>query len=109
MCPMKLPRYVTLIASQFTITTLLMLIEVTDFFTREDPLDEPKNYHEADNGGQDWSLGEGFFDASDASNLAESENLALSERLQAALVTKTGLSEDQFDHVWEEVNKEAEN
>ena len=35
------------------------------------------------------------------------KKLNLSERLQTALVTKAGLSEDQFDHIWEEVNKEA--
>ena len=37
----------------------------------------------------------------------EKKKLALSERLQAALVTKAGLSEDQFNPSWEEVNKEA--
>jgi hypothetical protein len=37
----------------------------------------------------------------------ERKKLALSERLQAALVTKAGLSENQFEHIWEEVNKEA--
>ena len=35
--------------------------------------------------------------------------VALSGRLQAALVAKAGLSEDKIDHIWEEVNKEAEN
>ena len=34
------------------------------------------------------------------------KKLALSERLQAALVTKAGLTENQFDHIWEEVNQE---
>jgi hypothetical protein len=47
--------------------------------------------------------------AAKAAGTGEKKKLALSERLQAALVTKAGLSEDQFDHIWEEVNKEAEN
>ena len=34
------------------------------------------------------------------------EELALSERLQAAPVTKACLTENQFDHFWEEVNQE---
>ena len=36
----------------------------------------------------------------------EIKKLNLSERLQAALVTKAGLTENQFDHIWEEVNQE---
>ena len=36
----------------------------------------------------------------------EKKKLNLSERLQAALVTKAGLTENQFDHIWEEVNQE---
>jgi hypothetical protein len=47
--------------------------------------------------------------ATKTAGTGEKKKLALSERLQAALVKKAGLSEDQFDHSWEEVNKEAEN
>lgn len=37
------------------------------------------------------------------------KKVALSERIQAALITKADLTEDQCGHIWKEVNKEATN
>ena len=42
------------------------------FFTQEDSLNESEEYYDADNGGQVWSSGKYFFDASGESNLVES-------------------------------------
>jgi hypothetical protein len=49
----KLPRFITPLVSQFTITTLLTLHKVVDCFTQKDPLDELEEFYKADNGGQD--------------------------------------------------------
>ena len=38
---------------------------------KEDPLDEREEYYNTDDGGQEWSSGKYFFDASDGSNLTE--------------------------------------
>ena len=46
--------------------------------------------------------------ATKATGPGKEKKLALSKRLQAALVTKAGLGEDHIDHIWEEMNTEAE-
>ena len=53
MCPVKLPRSITLIASQFAIAVLLTLSEVVNFFTLEDLLDKLEQFYDADDGDQD--------------------------------------------------------
>ena len=47
-------------------------------------------------------------DNTPSAGTGEKKKLALSERLQAALVTKAGVSEDQFEHIWKEVIDEEE-
>jgi hypothetical protein len=43
------------------------------------------------------------------SKTGKKKKCVLSERLRAALVIQASLTENQFDHIWEEVNKEGEN